>query len=306
MRQLAARLSGLLLVCLAGLQHAHGGSVTHGSQSCSQPPVLEAAEQDQQLRFAAIIRAELEDSGSRVALVSRSGTPLGYFGLNYSHAGVSLRHSLNAAWSVRQLYYACDEQIPRIFDQGLPGFVIGSDNPDLGFISIVLLPEPQAALLESAALDDRLALTLLARRYSANAHAFSTLYQNCNQWVMELLAAAWGQLAPSAQLRAEAQAWLAGQGFVPQVFELGFRPLLWLSSTSALLNTDDHPAEDLARLVLRVSMPDAMEAFVNVAAVGARRIEFCRTRSHVLIRRGWTHLPADCQPGPADTVVTLD
>ena len=35
------------------------------------------------------------------------------------------------------------------------------------------------------------ALALLGREYSANAYPFSPRYQNCNQWVAELLATAW-------------------------------------------------------------------------------------------------------------------
>src|SRR5689334_14990247 len=88
-------------------------------------------------------------------------------------------------WSVRQLYYACDESRPRIFDQGMSGFALGAEAPVSGHVSLVLLPEAESATLAAAALDNRLALSLLAGRYSANAYAYSTRYQNCNQWVAE-------------------------------------------------------------------------------------------------------------------------
>ena len=53
------------------------------------------------------------------------------------------------------------------------------------------------------------ALALLAGEYSANAYAYSTRYQNCNQWLVELMASAWGADAPR---REDAQRWLRERG----------------------------------------------------------------------------------------------
>ena len=86
------------------------------------------------------MKAELDQSGAQMALVSRSGLALQRLDQRYSHAGVSLKASDNTPWSVRQLYYACDEQRPRLFDQGMSGFVMGANDPDEGYLSIVLLP----------------------------------------------------------------------------------------------------------------------------------------------------------------------
>ena len=86
---------------------------------CDQQAEVDTATQDRLIQVAGIIKTELERSGQRVALVSRSGLALARFDQRYSHAGVSLKASLNAPWSVRQLYYACNEQRPRIFDQGM-------------------------------------------------------------------------------------------------------------------------------------------------------------------------------------------
>ena len=121
---------------------------------------------------------------------------------------MSLRASSNTPWSVRQLYFACDERRPRLFDQGLAGFVFGTDDPSVGYVSIVWLPRERAAALERAALDNARALRLLAADYSANAYPFSLRYQNCNQWVVELLAPAWGCLDDGEALRTRAQGWL--------------------------------------------------------------------------------------------------
>ena len=169
---------------------AHAGAAS--GRFCDLQSPLTATQQDRLLSFAAIAKRELEASGHRVAIVARSGLNLARFGIRYSHAGISLAANPNGPWSVRQLYYACDEGQPRLYDQGLPGFLFGTDDPSLGYLSVVLLPAPSAAPLESAALDTPRALALLGVGYSANAHAYSTRYQNCNQWLIELLAGAWG------------------------------------------------------------------------------------------------------------------
>lgn len=277
---------------------------------CDEPAALSAVQYDRLLRLSGVIRAELERSGDRMALISRSGLALSRFGQRYSHAGISLRASAETPWAVRQLYFACDERRPRIFDQGLAAFVQGMDRPALGFVSVVLLPPGRAESVEALALDNRAALALLAADYSANAHAFSARYQNCNQWVAELLATAWGDAdradkEPGAP-RADAQAWLRTAGYTPAVFDLGSRLLMWLSTFSPWLHSDDHPQADTDQAVYRVSMPSSLEAFVQQLAPAAQRLEFCHTERHIVVRRGWQPLDDACMAGPQDTVIPLD
>lgn len=291
-----------LLGALGGLASApaHAGALRY----CDEPPTLNAAQQDRLLRFAAVVRDTLDRSGHSVALISRSGLDLARFDIRYSHAGVSAKANRNAAWSVRQLYYACDEHKPRIFDQGIAGFVFGTGDPALGHVSVVFVPAEQAAALERVTLDDGRALQLLGAEYSANAYPFAQRYQNCNQWVMELLALAWGGLDGSGATRARAQRWLLDAAYEPTRFEVN--PLLmWAGAFVPWLHHDDHPREDVARAVYRVSMPAAIEAFVRARVPGAARIEFCHTERHVVVRRGWEPVAPGCEPGPGDTVVPL-
>src|SRR5882672_3855709 len=100
----------------AGVAAAQSGS--NSTRFCDRPSPLTALQQDRLLQFAAVARRELEASGQDVALIARSGIDLARFDLRYSHAGVSLKASGNAPWSVRQLYFACDEGRPRLYDQG--------------------------------------------------------------------------------------------------------------------------------------------------------------------------------------------
>jgi hypothetical protein len=121
-----------------------------------------------------------------------------------------------------------------------------------------------------------------------------------------LLAAAWAELPMGADLRSNAQAWLAGQNYLPTVFNIVWRPLLWVSAFSNLVHTDDHPAPDLAALQLRVSMPASLEAFVKATLPQSRRVELCRTLTHVVIRRDGPPLQDDCVPGDGDQLIRLD
>lgn len=274
---------------------------------CDDPVPLTAEQKDKLFRLGAVIKNELEASGSSLAFIARSGLDLGRFGVRYSHAGLSLKAGLSTPWSVRQLYYACDEKRPRVFDQGISGFLLGLNDPSIGYVSIVFVPPAQAEALERKVLDKRQALQLLGTTYSANAYAFSLMYQNCNQWVAEMLAAAWGGLDDDVpELRAQAQRWLKDQGYRPSVFDLGWRPLMWLASFIPWLHNDDHPAEDQGQALFRVSMPAAIEAFVQATVPGATRMEFCHLGPRVVVRRGWEPLAEGCEPGAQDTVITLD
>lgn len=298
------RAAWLALALWAGASAGHAASAS--LRVCDRSAPMTAPQQDRLLQFAALVRRELDDSGDAMALISRSGLNLQRFGVRYSHAGVSLKASENSPWSVRQLYYACDERRPRLFDQGLAGFVFGTDDAALGYVSIVLLPRTQAEALERAALDKTRALRLLAANYSANAHAYSLRYQNCNQWVMELVASAWGALDDADDLRARAQSWLMAQGYAPRPLEVGSHLLMFAAGFVPWLELDDHPQEDLFALQFRISLPATIEAFVREQVPGAERIELCHNQRQVVVRTGWRPIAEGCVPEPGDRVVELD
>jgi len=293
-----------LCTLVAAATTAQAGAAS--GRLCSWQQPLTAAEQDQLLSFAAVVRDELAASGQRVAIVSRSGLNLARFGIRYSHAGISLASSPNTPWSVRQLYYACAERRPRLYDQGLAGFVYGTDNAALGYLSIVLLPPDAAQSLERAALDTPRALTLLGDDYSANAHVYSTRYQNCNQWLVELLALAWGDAGSDTGARVRAQQWLAAQGYAPPPVDVGSRALMFAAGFVPWLRMDDHPADDLYAMRFRTSLPASIEHFVRAQVPSAQRIELCHAPGRVVVRRGWTPIADGCVADAGDRVVALD
>lgn len=296
---------------LAGAALWLAGAAAHAGvlRYCDPPAELSAAQQDTLFRFATLIKDELERSGEPLALIARSGLDLSRFGVRYTHAGVSLRESPNAPWSVRQLYYDCDERKPRLFDQGIAGFLFGTVDPAIGYVSVVQLPGDASRTLERVVQDNRQAIRLLGTTYSANAYAFAPRYQNCNQWVAEMLALAWAPLDAGAEgeaLRAQAQDWLRAEGYEATRFEVGNPLLMWLGGTLPWLHRDDHPPEDQAQMRFVVSMPDSIEAFVRTRVPGARRIEFCHADRRVVIRHGWDPIADGCRPAEGDTVIALD
>ena len=272
---------------------------------CERSVEISAADQDRVLRFAGVVRQELERSGAQAALIARAGLDLSRFGLLYSHAGIALRDNPGSPWAVRQLYYACDESRPRLFDQGVAGFALGAEAPSHGHMSLVFLPEADGARLARTALDKPLALALLAGKYSANAFAFGTRYQNCNQWVAELLASSWGGLGAQAGTREQAQAWLRAHDYRAGPVKVPSHLMMFAGQFVPLVHVNDHPVEDIHALALQVSTPAAIEAFVRRQAPAARRVELCHDKDRIVVRRGWEPLGAQCVPQAGDEVIAL-
>ena len=290
--------------CTSGA--AYGASI--GQRLCDFQQPLTAAQQDRLLRFAAIAQEALQASGADLAVVARSGLNLQRFGVRYSHAGVSLRSGELGPWSVRQLYYGCDEGRPQVFDQGLAGFVAGADDPDEFYLSAVLLPSAPAAVLQRALLDKPRALQLVSAQYSANAYAYSLRYQNCNQWLVELLALAWGDLPPAADtltLRAQAQAWLLAQSYAPAGIDLGSHWWMALAPLVPWVHLDDHPEADRFALRLRTSLPADIDQFLRQREPAAQRIELCQARGQVVLRQGWQPIAPGCVAKAGDKVFPL-
>jgi len=294
-----------LVAAALGLEPARAGSML--PRTCEAEVSPDPMRVALALRVAAAVQGELARHGAPVAIVARAGLDLSLFGQRYSHAGLSLRDHPQGAWTVRQLYFACEEGRPRIFDQGLAAFVLGND-PRVRARLVAILPGPSGAgALAGAALDDRLARALLGASYSANAYAFSDLHQNCNQWVAELLALAWGAASGEApRPRAQAQAWLREQGFEPTVVQVGWPPLRLLRPWVPWVREDDHPEADLQAWRYRVVMPESLERFTRRLQPQAQRLEFCLDDSQrLVVREGWEPLGEGCAPGVGDRMIEL-
>jgi len=273
---------------------------------CEQPGQQTVERKGTLLLLAQTVKNLLEQSGHQAAIVSRSGLDLERFQVRFTHAGISLRNSPNTPWSVRQLYYACEEGQPHLYDQGLPGFLIDQHQDNTVRLSIVLLPPAAEARMVRAAQDNKLALALLAPDYSANAYAYSTRYQNCNQWLVELLAHAWGELPDSPAPRAQAQDWLRQQHYQPATVDVHYRFMVWAAHFIPLLHHDDQPAAELALNHYQLSLPSSIEAFVQQQFPDSQRIQLCLRQDKLLIHHGWDEMSSDCKPAANDQLQQLD
>ena len=306
MSRLVRGLSGLAV--LAGLLCATTARAT-SLQFCERPREPSADQRDVMLRFGAIVRDQIAASASPAALIARSGLDLHRLDVRYSHAAVVLKDNGERPWSVRELYFSCDEHRPRVYDEGLTGFLLGTDDPDTGYVSLVFLPPERAEPLRRTAVDKQHALGVLGASYSANAYPFSTVHQNCNQWVIELLADAWSpgdaQADAGIDARTRAQAWLRGQGYLPTVFTVSAHPMTWLPAVVPWLSNDDHPPHEIAHNRYNVSMPASIETFVQAKVPGARRMEICHAGRRVVLHRGWDDIAEGCVPGAGDQTIEL-
>ena len=288
---------------------------------CPLEPSRSAAELDRLLLLAEHARDELaaRTPPGAVALIARSGLDLGLIGHTLSHAGLVSLQGPGLGWSVRQLYLDCALGRPRLFDQGLAGFVLGVHQAELARISLLWWPPEVAARLAAAAQHDPTALALMAGDYSANAHAWGVQRQNCNQWVAELVA--WAEHVPGdghghdhdrsdGQSKAPmpdrpaAQEALRALGYTPAAVWVP-PPLAWLAAASPWLTLSDHPPAAVLTGYLQLSLPAALEAWVQARHPAAQRVELCLRGEQLVIRRGAVPLPAGCEPAADDQVLDL-
>lgn len=281
-----------------------GQAYANSSVFCDRQAALSAEQKNQILNFSTAVKDVLKKSGHDAAIISRSGTDLERFHIRYSHAGITLKKSENTEWSVRQLYYGCEEEKPSIFDQGLAGFLMTRDDKLPSYVSMLFLPAPQEQQLEQTALNKQTALQLLGPSYSANAYAFSTAFQNCNQWLMELLAYAWGGIQTDSDFRSKAQQWLKANQYEPTAIDVKHRYVIWAGYFVPLIHASDHPPKNVGKNIFEVSMPASIEQFVKQRIANTERVEMCLKDNRIVIHRGWTPIADGCVAGPDDEVLS--
>ncbi|MCL1531299.1 DUF2145 domain-containing protein [Xanthomonas nasturtii] len=180
--------------------------------------------------------------GARVAVLARGGQDLSRYGLKHSHLAFAMRDD-DGIWRVRHLLNRCKRDASQLYVEGLSNFVgesAVSHALRIGVLKPALQQRLQALLSDAGELAHRLHET----RYSMVAYPFSTDYQNSNQWVLEVLAAA---LAADAQPptvigdRRAAQAWLQAARYHPSILHLDVKQRVGARFVAANATTTDHP-----------------------------------------------------------------
>lgn len=214
-------------------------SAAHAGRSCEQRPLTpQTLTQGMALaqQTAQALDAEFARSGARVVVLGRAGQDLSKYQLRYSHLGWAYKTDAGP-WRVLHKLNACGTGVGALYRQGLGEFFL-DDLWRHEAVWSVPAPPLQAPLL--ALLTDPVrSLRLHERAYNMVSYAWSTRYQQSNQWALETMAMA---AEPGVTTRAQAQAWLGFKGYQPSTLRLGAMTRLGASASSAHIRFDDHPS----------------------------------------------------------------
>ncbi len=178
----------------------------------------------------------LEQSGAQVALIARAGQDLSKYGLRYSHMGVVWRDHPKGRWLVVHELNNCGTADSSLFNEGLGNFFL---DDMFSYDSVILVPDAATQAKMAQALSNHLSLALHEPHYNMVAYAYSTKYQNSNQWLLEMYA-----VSASAEpifTRTQAQRWLKRNGYQPITLDIPALTRLGGRMFRANIAFDDHP-----------------------------------------------------------------
>lgn len=240
----------------------------HAGQHCENKP-LSVDEVERSLDLAQRSMQKLDDSGAQVAIIARAGQDLSKYGLRYSHVGLAWRDHPAGRWVVVQLLNDCGTANSALYNDGLGNFFLSGL---FQYKSQLIVPSPEVQERLVQVLASRTPMRLHEPKYSMLSYAWSTRYQNSNQWALETLAAA--SAAPGkVKTRAEAQKWLGEAGFHPAGIDIGLGSRVGARLFRANVAFDDHPAGPRIRGHFDTVTVDEIEKFVRSYDRGARVIE---------------------------------
>jgi hypothetical protein len=182
--------------------------------------------------------------GVDVVILARGGQDLSKYGLRHSHLAFAVRED-DGSWRTVHLLNHCKSPQSTLFREGLSNF-IGETGTHTDLRVGVPTPAVRAALKTMLTSPGIQAKALHEPRYSVVAYPFSDEYQNSNQWVLEVLAAAIAQSRDGTLLvrRAQVQTWLKEQMYEPSSLHIGVGKRLGARFFAANAATTDHPASE--------------------------------------------------------------
>lgn len=205
------------------------------------PPATMAAMFD----MAAVTSQRLDAlDGVDVAIAARGGQDLSKYGLRHSHLAILLRDD-NHQWQVYHLLNRCQSDTSRLYREGLVN-LLGESSVSSNLRVGIPTPEVAAALRQLLAGDAPMAHALHQPRYSMLAWPGGDDYQNSNQWVLELLAAAIAQSRDGSVLdaRSKTRHWLNDNGYLPSRLHIGLGKRLGARFFADNVAVTDHPASE--------------------------------------------------------------
>ena len=249
----------LLLLVAFSLGTAHAGQACEEKQST-------VATFTSGMKLAENTLGALEASGAQVALIARVGQDLSRQGLRYSHMAYVWRDHPKGRWLVVHELNECGTAQSALYDEGLGNFFFDV----FAHEAAILIPSPQSQARIVAMLASPAARTLHSPRYNMLAYAFSTQYQNSNQWVLETYAASASEF-PVAD-RGKAQQWLKLAGYAPITVHVPTAQRLGARLFRANVEFDDHPFGRRAAGQIDTVTVESVMRFVKQVDPGAREI----------------------------------
>lgn len=195
--------------------------------------------------MAAVTGQRLDaQEGVDVAIAARGGQDLSKYGLRHSHLAILLRDD-NRQWQVYHLLNRCQGNTSRLYREGLVN-LLGESSVSSNLRVGIPTPEVAAALRQLLAGDAPTAHALHQPRYSMLAWPGGDDYQNSNQWVLEMLAAAIAQARDGQHLdtRSKTRHWLKDNGFLPSRLHIGLGKRLGARFFVDNVAVTDHPASE--------------------------------------------------------------
>ncbi|RJG05229.1 DUF2145 domain-containing protein [Noviherbaspirillum cavernae] len=213
----------------------------------------------QAMELAQKTKLALDASGAQVALLARAGQDLSKYGLRYSHVGYVWRDHPQGRWIVVHELNQCGTAESTLYNEGLANFFMD----DLfAFEALVVVPNPEMQEKIARLLASDAPRRLHAPQYNMLSYAFSTRYQNSNQWVLELLAAANAKDAVIGD-REQAQAWLKLAGFRPITVNVPTLTRLGGRMFRANVAFDDHPFDRRMAGMIDTVTVDSVVRFIE-------------------------------------------
>ena len=182
----------------------------------------------------------LENSNSDIALVARVGQDLSKYNLRFSHVGFIVKNHPDGKWSILHDLNLCGTDASALYIQGIGNFF--SDDMFAYEAGILLLPKDVQQRLADILISNTKIKQLHEPKYSVVAYPFNTLYQNSNQWVLEILASAMTK-DKKIENRIDAQKWLNYYEYKPTLLNIPKMTRLGARMFKANIAFNDHPDE---------------------------------------------------------------
>lgn len=253
------------LITVSFLIAALGVPAAFAGQDCPEKPATNQS-LDQINRLSSIVREQLEKSGATIAYVGRAGIDLREYGLTYSHVGLAWRDHPKGRWFTFHLLNPCQTSESELVDHSLEDFYKVELFTYDALVAVPSQPVQQKLL---KAFFSPLAATLHHPVYNMVSYPYSSRYQNSNQWVLEVSAAALGP-ENMIQNRYQAQAWLKQSGYEPTRAHIAWYKRVGGKVFSPHVHFDDHTPEEEATGTYLVVTVESIVRFLERADPGMK------------------------------------